>query len=128
MTQDNSEGKIKGLGISREQLKQYLKGRIEQGDQKPLIVKELYTRDDEDYTLVTENTPRMVINKIRMRLIEHSMDLDRTKPLVSYFREDYNLEMVSLLRKGRLELLGGLQMLSAEDEGGGDRPVNLGGR
>jgi len=95
---------------------------------KPLIVKELYTRDDEDYTLVTENTPRMVVNKIRMRMIEHSMDLERTKSLIKCIREDYNQEMVSFLRKGRLELLGGLQMLSAEDEGGGDRPVNLGGR
>ena len=127
MTTD-AEGKIKGLGISREQLKTYLKSRIEAGDMKPLIVKELYTRDDEDYTLVTENTPRMVVNKIRMRLIEHSNDLERTKSLVTLFREDYNIEMVSLLRKGRLELLGGLQMLSAEDEGGGDRPLNLGGR
>lgn len=127
MTTDNSEGKIKGLGITRDQLKTYLKSRIESGDMKPLVVKEMYARDDEDYTLVTENTPRMVVNKLRTRLIEHSIDLERTLPLITLFRRDYNLEMVSLLRKGRLELLGALQMLSAEDEGG-DRPVNLGGR
>jgi len=128
MTTD-AEGKIKGLGITRDQLKTYLKARVEQGDIRPMVVREMYAREDEDYTLVTENTPRMVVNKLRTRLIEHSLDLTRTKPLITLFREDYNLEMVSLLRKGRLELLGALQMLAAEDEGGSsDRPVNLGGR
>jgi hypothetical protein len=127
MTTD-AEGKIKGLGLTRDQLKAYLKARVEQGDMRPMVVKEMYTRDDEDYTLVTENTPRMVVNKLRTRLIEHSLDLNRTKPLITLFREDYNLEMVSLLRKGRLELLGALQMLTAEEEGGSERPVNLGGR
>ena len=95
---------------------------------RPLIIRELYSRDDEDYTLVTENTPRMVVSKLRTRLIEHSLDLSRTKSLVQLFREDYNVEMISLLRKGRLEALGGLQMLAAEDEAGSERPVNLGGR
>ena len=127
MTTDSNE-KIKGLGISREQLKTYLKSRVEAGDMRPLVVKEMYTRDDEDYTLVTENTPRMVVSKLRTRMIEHSLDLTRTKSLIQLFREDYNIEMVSLLRKGRLELLGALQVLAAEDEAGSERPVNLGGR
>ena len=126
MTTD--EGKIKGLGITRDQLKNYLKSRVEAGDMRPLIIRELYSRDDEDYTLVTENTPRMVASKLRTRMIEHSLDLNRTKALVQLFREDYNVEMISLLRKGRLEALGGLQMLAAEDEAGSERPVNLGGR
>ena len=127
MAENESENKIKGLGITRDQLKTYLKSRVEAGDMRPLVVKEMYTRDDEDYTLVTENTPRMVPNKLRSRMIEHCLDLNRTKPLIQMFREDYNLEMISLLRKGRLELLGALQMLAADDEGG-ERPVNLGGR
>jgi hypothetical protein len=125
MTTD--EGKIHGLGITRDQLKQYLKSRVEAGDMRPLIIRELYSRDDEDYTLVTENTPRMVVSKLRTRMIEHSLDLNRNKSLVQLFREDYNVEMISLLRKGRLEALGGLQMLAAEDEGN-ERAVNLGGR
>jgi hypothetical protein len=125
MTTD--DGKIKGLGISRDQLKQYLKSRVEAGDMRPLVVREMYARDDEDYTLVTENTPRMIGTKVRMRMIEHSLDLTRTKALITLQREDYNSEMVSLLRKGRLELLGALQMLAAEDEGN-ERAVNLGGR
>ena len=124
---DGEEGKIKGLGITKDQLKKYLQGRIEAGDMRPLVVKEMYTRDDEDYSLVTENTPRMIANKLRTRMIEHSLDLNRTKALITLFREDYNIEMVSLNRKGRLELLGALQMLSAEDEGG-ERAVNSGGR
>ena len=127
MTTESNE-KIKGLGISRDQLKQYLKSRVEAGDMRPLVVKEMYTRDDEDYTLVTENTPRMVVSKLRTRMIEHSLDLNRNKSLVQLFREDYNVEMISLLRKGRLELLGALQMLAAEDEAGSERSVNLGGR
>ena len=127
MTTDSSD-RIKGLGITRDQLKSYLKSRVEAGDMRPLIIRELYSRDDEDYTLVTENTPRMVASKLRTRMIEHSLDLSRTKSLVQLFREDYNVEMISLLRKGRLEALGGLQMLAAEDEAGSERPVNLGGR
>ena len=127
MTTDSSD-RIKGLGITRDQLKSYLKSRVEAGDMRPLIIRELYSRDDEDYTLVTENTPRMVASKLRTRMIEHSLDLNRTKALVQLFREDYNVEMISLLRKGRLEALGGLQMLAAEDEAGSERPVNLGGR
>ena len=127
MTTDSSD-RIKGLGITRDKLKSYLKSRVEAGDMRPLIIRELYSRDDEDYTLVTENTPRMVASKLRTRMIEHSLDLNRTKSLVQLFREDYNVEMISLLRKGRLEALGGLQMLAAEDEAGSERPVNLGGR
>ena len=123
----DESGRIKGLGISREQLKTYLKSRIEQGDMKPLVVQEMYTRTDNDYTLVTENTPRMLVNKVRTRMIEHALDLERTKLLITSTREDYNMEMISLLRKGRLELLGALQMLAAEDEGS-ERPVNMGGR
>ena len=126
MTTDSSD-RIKGLGITRDQLKSYLKSRVEAGDMRPLIIRELYSRDDEDYTLVTENTPRMVASKLRTRMIEHSLDLNRTKALVQLFREDYNVEMISLLRKGRLELLGALQMLAAEDEGN-EHAVNLGGR
>ena len=124
----DSEGKIKGLGITRDQLKTYLKSRIEAGDMRPLVVKEMYTRDDEDYTVVTENTPRMIVTKLRMHIIQDAMDLTRTKSLVQRFMDWHNLEMISLQRKGRLEMLGALQMLSAEGGEGEERAVNLGGR
>lgn len=121
------EKKISGLGITRDELKTYLKGRMEQNDMRPLLVKELYSRDDGDYSLVTETPPAMVHTKLRMRMIEHAMNFTRTKSLISCFIEDFNREMIAVNRKGRLELLGGLQMLSSEDEGG-ERAVNLGGR
>jgi hypothetical protein len=123
----DSEGKIKGLGISRDQLKNYLKARIEQGDLRPLVVKEMYSREDDDYRTVTENSPRMLVTKIRMHIIQESMNLTRTKSLIQVFLEQHDLEMISLGRKGRLELLGALQMLSAEGEGD-EKAVNLGGR
>jgi hypothetical protein len=121
-----TDGKIKGLGITRDQLKTYLKSRIESGDMRPLVVKEMYTREDEDYTLVTENTPRMVATKVRLHVVSAAMDLTRSRPLISILMDKYNLEMISLNRKGRLELLGALQMLSADDEG--ERSINSGGR
>ena len=124
---EDAAGKIKGLGITRDQLKNYLKSRIEQGEMKPLVVKEMYARDDMDYTVVTENTPRMIVTKLRMHIIEDSMNLTRTKSLIQCFMDWHNLEMISLSRKGRLELLGALQMLSAGDEGD-EHAVNLGGK
>jgi hypothetical protein len=129
MTQERvtkiDEKPIKGLGITRGQLKDFLKGKISENDMRPLVVKEMYSREDDDYTLVTETHPRMVTTKIRLRLILAALDLAREKPLIQVFLEDYNREMVSYKRQGRQELLGALQALSV-DEQGEERPVLLG--
>ena len=66
-------------------------------------------------TLRTETPPRMVHTLVRMKVLEAARDPNRTESLVSIFLREYDRRMVSLNRKGRLELLGALQAL-AESE------------
>ena len=74
--------------------------------------------------LVTENPPRMVVSKVRMKIILAASDPNRTKPLIQVFLEEYNKEMVGFERKGRLEGLGALQALLAESEE--ERAISIG--
>jgi len=113
-TENGGERPIPGFGISRNQLLDYLKRRTQEDQLRPLITKELY--DAEDLSLVTETFARMIIPKVRMRIILAAQDQKREKPLLQVFLEEYNKEMVSFERKGRLEYLGALQALSASQE------------
>ena len=117
---------IKGLGISKEELRQYLRIKLAEDEGRPLITKELYTRGDDDYTLVTENHPRMVSSKIRMRVLLAAMDPDRTESLITVFLKAYNEEMISFKRQGRQEYLGALQALSSQEMD--ESAISLGGR
>jgi len=83
---------------------------------KPAAVRELFNVDD-DLTLKTETPPRMIIPLVRMKILSAATDTTRTKSLIEVFVEEYDRRMISLNRKGRLELLGALQAL-AEAEGG----------
>ncbi len=120
---DKEEKNIEGLGITKTELRQFLKSKLQEEGGHPLVTKELYARDDGDYTLVTENHPRMLPNKIRLRVLLAAMDPNRTKPLIQVFLEAYNEEMISFKRQGRQEYLGALQALSAQDME--ERPVSL---
>lgn len=117
---------IPGLGITRDQLLGWLRAKKEEADSKPAFMRYLYDLEDWslDGALVTENPPRMVINKVRMRIILAASDPERTKSLIQIFLESYNQEMVSLERKGRLENLGALQALMSEDSE--ERAISLG--
>jgi len=117
---------IPGLGITRDQLLNWLKRKQEETAQKPAFMQYLFDLDDwlNDGALVTENPPRMVINKVRMKLILAASDPDRTKPLIQIFLEEYNKEMVGFERKGRIEGLGALQALLSESEE--ERAITIG--
>lgn len=106
---------IPGFGVTRKQLIEALKARIEGEGLRPLVAKELY--DVEDLSLVTETHGSMIVPKVRMRILLAAMDKDREKPLLQVFLESYNKEMVSYERQGRLEYLGALQALASAAEG-----------
>ena len=117
------EKNIKGLGITKTELRQYLKSKLQEGEGRPLVASELYARDDNDYTLVTENHPRMLPNKIRLRVLLAAMDPNRTEPLIEVYLKAYNEEMISFKRQGRQEYLGIAQSLLSQEEG--ERPISL---
>lgn len=100
--------------LSKEQLVEYFKRRFQEGDNKSDLWKELY--DTKDLTLVTETHAHMVIPKVRMKLIMHAIDPKRTQSLVELWLQDFNGEMVSFKRQGRLEGLGALQALETMEE------------
>ena len=102
-------------GMSKEDLIKILSKSEEEGI-KPAAVRELFNTKD-DLTLKTETPPRMILPLVRLKVLEAAADPNRTKSLVAVFIEEYDKRMVSLNRKGRLELLGALQAL-AETEGG----------
>ncbi len=91
---DPKQKLIPDIGLSREQLLGYLKAKREEATQKPAFMTYLYELDDwlNDGALVTENPPRMIINKVRMKLLLAAADPNRTKPLVQVFLEEYNKE------------------------------------
>ena len=100
---------------TKEELLQILKNVEEEGT-KPAAVKELFSSDG-DMTLKSETPPRMIIPLVRMKIIEAAADPNRAESLVAVFIKEYDRRMVSLNRKGRLELLGALQALAeAESE------------
>lgn len=111
----------KGMGLTRDQLINFLKRKEEESDSTPFVVKALF---GDDLSLVTETHARMIVPKVRMRLLLAASDPDREKPLIQVFLEEYNKEMVNFERKGRLELLGALQALAGE--GGEEGAVGMG--
>lgn len=117
---------IPGLGITRDQLLGWLRAKKTESEQKPAFMRYLYDLEDwmNEGALVTENPPRMVINKVRMKIILAASDPERTKPLIQVFLEEYNKEMVGFERKGRLEGLGALQALLADSEE--ERAISIG--
>lgn len=112
MTMPNAEGPKKGL--TREQLVEYFKRKFQDSDNKSELWKELY--DKQDMTLVTETHAHMVIPKVRMKMIMHAIDPKRTESLIDLWLRDFNGEMVSFKRQGRLEGLGALQALETMEE------------
>jgi len=106
--------------VSREELEKLIRGSEEESI-KPAAVRELFNAED-NLTLKTETQPRMILPLVRMKILEAAADPDRTKSLVAVFIEEYDKRMVSINRKGRLELLGALQALS-ESEGGEEIPM-----
>lgn len=117
---------IPGLGITRDQLLDYLKGKKEEAEVRPSFMR--YFHDIEDWlnegALITETPARMVVTKVRMKIILAAADPNRTKPLVQIFLEEYNREMIGFERKGRLEGFGALQALMAEGEE--ERAISIG--
>ena len=117
---------IPGLGITREQLLGWLRAKKEEQMGRPAFMTLFHDLDDwmNEGALITENPPRMVLNKIRMKIILAAADPERTKPLIQVFLEEYNREMVGFERKGKLEDMGMMQALMAEGEE--ERPISLG--
>lgn len=110
----------KKKSLSKEELVEILRGTQEEGI-KPSAVRELFD-DDGEMTLKTETPPRMVNTLVRMKILEAAADPDRNESLISVFIKEYDKRMVSLNRKGRLELLGALQAF-AESERGEELPL-----
>jgi hypothetical protein len=115
--------KIKGLGITRDELRRYLQSRVGEMGDRPSVLTEMY--DKEDLSLITETHGRMITPKVRMKVILAACDPRRHTPLVQVFINEYNKEMVSFERQGRQELLGALQALAAAGEEG-EHAVPLG--
>ena len=105
----------KEKGLTKEELIELLSKSQDDGV-RPAAVRELFNVKD-DLTLKTETPPRMILPLVRMKILEAASDPDRKKSLIQVFVEEYDKRMVSVNRKGRLELLGALQAL-AEAEGG----------
>ncbi len=110
----------KPKGMTKEELLGILRGTEEEAV-KPAAVRELFNIED-DLTLKTETQPRMILPLVRMKILEAAADADRTMSLIEIFVKEYDKRMISLNRKGRLELLGALQAL-AETEGGEEIPL-----
>ena len=105
----------KDKSLTKEELIEILSKSQEEGV-RPAAVRELFNTKD-DLTLKTETPPRMILPLVRMKILEAASDPDRKESLISVFIREYDKRMVSVNRKGRLELLGALQAL-AEAEGG----------
>jgi len=86
--------------------------------EKPLGVEELFYIDDSTLPLKTETPARMVLPLVRMKVIEEACNPNRKKPLIKVFVEELDRRMISLDRKGRLELLAAVRaaMEAAESE------------
>jgi len=98
--------------------------RDQEEEQRSPAVKELGfgPAQSGDMTLRTETPPRMVNTLVRMKVLEEARNPNRTESLVSIFIKEYDKRMVSLNRKGRLELLGALQAMADGDR---DREISI---
>ena len=88
----------------------------EEEEVKPQAVRELFDGNT-DLTLKTEIPPQMVIPLLRLKIVMAASDPKRTKPLVQVFIDEYMKLMISLKRRGRLELLGALSAVMRDEEG-----------
>lgn len=110
-----SEGR-KNYNPTKAELIEILKREKEEELRNPAVKELGFTSSDGDMTMRTETPPRMILALVRMRVLEAARDPDREESLVSVFISEYDKRMVSLNRKGRLELLGALQALAESDE------------
>ena len=86
-------------------------------DFKPMAVRELF--DGRDLTLKTETPPRMVMPLVRLRMLQAAANPRRQQGLIEVFVEEFDRRMISIGRKGRLEILAAMNATadnSAEDE------------
>ena len=106
----------KGYVPTKEEILAVLR-RDQEEEQRNPAVKELgYGLNSEgDMSMKSETPPRMVHTLVRMKVLEAARDPDRTESLISVFIREYDKRMVSLNRKGRLELLGALQAMAEGD-------------
>ena len=106
----------KGYTPTKEELLAILRREKEEELRNPAVKELGFTSRDGDMTMRTETPPRMILTLVRMKILEAARNPDRKESLVSIFIKEYDQRMVSLNRKGRLELLGALQALSESDE------------
>jgi len=113
----------KGYIPSKEELLGILRRERDEEQQNPAVRELGYSLASEgDMTMKTETSPRMVLHLVRMKVLEAARDPTRTESLVSVFIREYDRRMVSLNRKGRLELLGALQAMAESD---GERSIAI---
>jgi len=107
----------KGAGYtpSKEELLAILKKQQDDDNRSPAVKELGFDNSDGDMTLRTETPPRMIMTLVRMKVLEAARDPDRKESLVSVFIKEFDRRMVSLNRKGRLELLGALQAIAESD-------------
>jgi len=104
--------KGKNVTPTKEQLLAILKRDREEMERNPAVKELGFDTSDGDMTLRTETPPRMIMTLVRMKVLEAARDPDRQESLVAVFVKEFDRRMVSLNRKGRLELLGALQAIS----------------
>lgn len=104
---------------TKEELLNALRSNQEEDQRNPAVRELGYDlATSEDMTLKSETPPRMVLNLVRMEVLEAARDPERIargESLMRVFIRAYDRRMVSLNRKGRLELLGALQAMAESD-------------
>ena len=88
-------------------------------DFKPAAVRELFDTEG-DLTLKTETPPKMILPLVRLRILSAAANPHRHTTLIEEFVGEFDRRMISVSRKGRLELLAAMQASSAfegEEEG-----------
>lgn len=113
--QKGGGGQTGKTGLGKEQLIAYFKRKFESQDTRPDVSKLLYETDD--FSLITELHAQMILPLVGMDVYEAAMDPKRTEPLITVWKRSYYKHMISFERKGRLEYLGALNALAAEESG-----------
>ncbi len=81
---------------------------------RPAAVRELF--NSTDMTLKTETPPKMVPIMVRLRVLRAAANPRRKQSLVEVFVDEFDRRMVSINRKGRLELLAAMQAVSQMEQ------------
>lgn len=109
----------KGYRPTKEELLAVLRQDQEEAQRSPAVKELGYNpATDADMTMKSETPPRMVNTLVRMEVLEAARDPERIargESLMRVFIRAYDKRMVSLNRKGRLELLGALQAIADSD-------------